>query len=407
MTNNTPAPSASAGAKCECGHAAGWHYCRGECHAPDCRCKEYSAPVPSTAPISGANAPESGASAGALSEQIAFLDGEINRMAGTSLHSPVAMNFCRAILASLSSLAEVRVALWKYGDHYPECAVIQECGNAVKPLCNCGFDALIKRHNLETAQRKTLESIVTITPPASAGDRVFEFDRYRNGKLMAEGVVISRARTEEEARAIALTLYRDTADMGELRLRKCETCKDLKGWTELGGYWMPCPDCTPPSEACAQEAITWIEDVMDNAEYAWTPLGEERFANVLASLRSLAEAEAEVAVRTDEAIGLSGQLAEARRELDYLKRDRAELIRGGQEIVAQISDERAAAERDAERYRYFRTRWEDPITWQHRTIYGPGDDVSGWDDERVGKCLDDAIDAQLALSTPPREEKGE
>lgn len=48
---------------------------------------------------------------------------------------------------------------------------------------------------------------------------VFEFDRYRNGRKMAEGVVISRAKTEEEARRIALTLYRSKADMGELRLR--------------------------------------------------------------------------------------------------------------------------------------------------------------------------------------------
>ncbi len=47
---------------------------------------------------------------------------------------------------------------------------------------------------------------------------VFEFDRYRNGRKMAEGVVISRASTEEEARRIALSLYRSEAEMGELRL---------------------------------------------------------------------------------------------------------------------------------------------------------------------------------------------
>jgi hypothetical protein len=34
-------------------------------------------------------------------------------------------------------------ALKKYGDHFPECAVIQECGRAVKANCNCGFDAAL------------------------------------------------------------------------------------------------------------------------------------------------------------------------------------------------------------------------------------------------------------------------
>jgi hypothetical protein len=49
----------------------------------------------------------------------------------------------------------------------------------------------------------------------------FEFDRYRNGKLMAEGVVISKASNEQEAREIALRLYKGSRnDMGELRLRE-------------------------------------------------------------------------------------------------------------------------------------------------------------------------------------------
>ena len=56
---------------------------------------------------------------------------------------------------------------------------------------------------------------------ADAGENkpVFEFDRYRNGWLMAEGVVINRASTEEEARRIARSLYRSAEEMGELRLR--------------------------------------------------------------------------------------------------------------------------------------------------------------------------------------------
>jgi hypothetical protein len=37
----------------------------------------------------------------------------------------------------------LREALRKYGDHFPECAVIQESGRAVKPPCNCGFAAAL------------------------------------------------------------------------------------------------------------------------------------------------------------------------------------------------------------------------------------------------------------------------
>jgi hypothetical protein len=52
---------------------------------------------------------------------------------------------------------------------------------------------------------------------------IFEFDRYRNGRKMAEGVQISKANTEEEARLAARALYSSAEEMGELR-RRCETC---------------------------------------------------------------------------------------------------------------------------------------------------------------------------------------
>lgn len=57
-------------------------------------------------------------------------------------------DYAHTLQSSYDSLAreleQSRKALAKYGDHSPECAVIQECGRAVKPPCNCGFDAALK-----------------------------------------------------------------------------------------------------------------------------------------------------------------------------------------------------------------------------------------------------------------------
>ena len=49
------------------------------------------------------------------------------------------------LTARESEVAGLREALRKYGDHYPECAVIQECGRAVKPGCSWGFSAALSR----------------------------------------------------------------------------------------------------------------------------------------------------------------------------------------------------------------------------------------------------------------------
>lgn len=55
---------------------------------------------------------------------------------------------------------------------------------------------------------------------ASAVQREWHFDRYRNGRLMAQGVKVVRAATEEEAREIARALlYLDgNLPSDELRL---------------------------------------------------------------------------------------------------------------------------------------------------------------------------------------------
>ncbi len=43
---------------------------------------------------------------------------------------------------------------------------------------------------------------------------------------------------------------------------KCETCKDLKGWTEIGGYWMPCPDCQPSATETPSVRELWASGTL-------------------------------------------------------------------------------------------------------------------------------------------------
>jgi hypothetical protein len=95
-------------------------------------------------------------------------------------------------------------------------AKCETCGGAGRVMANL-FDA----DRFDVRAPKCTETISCPDCAPSPELLTFEFDRYRNGKLMAEGVVISKASNEQEAREIALRLYKGSRnDMGELRLRE-------------------------------------------------------------------------------------------------------------------------------------------------------------------------------------------
>lgn len=67
---------------------------------------------------------------------------ELEKLAGVTLDALLDGVTLRPPQPSPADKAALE-AMRKYGDHYPECAVIQECGNAVKPACNCGYEAAL------------------------------------------------------------------------------------------------------------------------------------------------------------------------------------------------------------------------------------------------------------------------
>jgi hypothetical protein len=80
----------------------------------------------------------------------------------------------------------------------------------------------------------------------------------------------------------------------------------------------------------------------------------------------------------------------------------AYLQRPPQTMSAQMRE----ALKDAERYRYFRSRWEN-IYWQHDAPQVESEKDCNWGDEEIGAALDRAIDAALldSLATNSEVEK--
>ena len=76
-----------------------------------------------------------------------------------------------------------------------------------------------------------------------------ERDALANRVLALESALTDAYRIADEHRDYGehpeqLHEIRDVCELALLAKSKpCETCNDLKGWTEIGGYWMPCPDC--------------------------------------------------------------------------------------------------------------------------------------------------------------------
>ncbi len=50
-------------------------------------------------------------------------------------------------------------------------------------------------------------------------ERVWKFDRYRDGRLMAEGAEVRRATSLEDALAKAQAMFADTGNREEFKLR--------------------------------------------------------------------------------------------------------------------------------------------------------------------------------------------
>jgi hypothetical protein len=106
---------------------------------------------------------------------------------------------------------------------------------------------------------------------------------------------------------------------------------------------------------------------------------------------SAAEAQRDLLLRENEE--LTKRLTESEHIAAGIEADRNVTIGELGQKNAALLARCEKAERDAARYRWFRSRWEGPVRLQTTTVEGPDADDLEWGDERIGAAMDAAIDA--------------